>query len=1000
MRDIIETKLNEDGIYRANRNSKNVATYGQSEYDWIQGNSHGALGVLKDGDYINDALINISKEISQNSNQLNYQMRTLENSIDRYWNTRVDYRHIKNNKHREYNNLISDQNSLLNSINEKNYPFGLWRYKDDFYYRASSQSELCIGNAEKISKEISSRYPMNVHIVDDLNNIPNNIKEIKFDTVCISKKSIIVIDGEVIEPNQQYEIFHDRDGRFYRNLIVNTEFLKKRFKNYNKNSSESTKTKVFIQQISTYNDAKFLLNRLGKSFESLESENIIVMVGNKNVSEDIFCNRVFKPMIHPENYITITDDILKEKSIPEILRGKLFIYVTHIPENLELRKKLKELLIQVSINKYFYMENQKVNTYAQIIVTLDKEDHFIKDFAHLSSIFYINSLDDILSDINELNDVSLIGNIEASLMNFAEELCAIGNQSNYDYNYINSYPSGNKRFLGELEEVYEVTNLESETNLPILDPYSDDFEKYFPMGDYHTYITGQTRMGKSTLLIILFLRYIQNTNSNVILFDVHGDLAKKAKMLVKDKSRLLYISNTLDKSYAASINLFKIDDKSEKNISKIANLILGVIKQIKTGETFSGAMEELLLRCIRVLLRKGGGSFHELYRFTNDKRNSDLVDYAKKCGDVLDEEYFQDYFNDTNTKNAIRRRLSTLLNDEDFINMMSGDNKLIDFEKEFNTPGKIIIIDIAKGNMDSYIYYIRFIVEYILILALKRFDTPKDKRVITHLILDEFDNFISAKGNIKTILKEAAKYNLLLTIAHQIISDIKDSTLRDTILTMTGAKVIFRNSNTTLDALNKTLNTKLNDVENLDRSIFYLSVENNDIVKMKNTDRFLDSSEEISNEQWEENGQYQLVHNYREIKPKTASQPTEDEIITIIQQFKEDVKSVLSSQKDIESSCLINIGNNSDKLKEVKSDIRYFDTNKNVLRPRIRQQEISTIFKLAFGLNDLIPNRKFISQLKSENVDDIFNQTDSGTRSAEFTDNGKTQTEQYYYLEW
>jgi esterase/lipase len=217
---------------------------------------------------------------------------------------------------------------------------------------------------------------------------------------------------------------------------------------------------------------------------------------------------------------------------------------------------------------------------------------------------------------------------------------------------------------------------------------------------------------------------------------------------------------------------------------------------------------------------------------------------------------------------------------------------------------------------------------------------------------------------------------------------------------MTGAKVIFRNSNTTLDALNKTLNTKLNDVENLDRSIFYLSVENNDIVKMKNTDRFLDSSEEISNEQWEENGQYQLVHNYREIKPKTASQPTEDEIITIIQQFKEDVKSVLSSQKDIESSCLINIGNNSDKLKEVKSDIRYFDTNKNVLRPRIRQQEISTIFKLAFGLNDLIPNRKFISQLKSENVDDIFNQTDSGTRSAEFTDNGKTQTEQYYYLEW
>ena len=44
--------------------------------------------------------------------------------------------------------------------------------------------------------------------------------------------------------------------------------------------------------------------------------------------------------------------------------------------------------------------------------------------------------------------------------------------------------------------------------------------------------------------------------------------------------------------------IFKIDDKSEKKTYLIANLILGVIKQIKTGETFSGAMEELLLRCI------------------------------------------------------------------------------------------------------------------------------------------------------------------------------------------------------------------------------------------------------------------------------------------------------------------------------------------------------------------------------------------------------------------
>ena len=80
--------------------------------------------------------------------------------------------------------------------------------------------------------------------------------------------------------------------------------------------------------------------------------------------------------------------------------------------------------------------------------------------------------------------------------------------------------------------------------------------------------------------------------------------------------------------------------------------------------------------------------------------------------------------------------------------------------------------------------------------------------------------------------------------------------------------------------------------------------------------------------------------------------------------------------------------------------IIYFDVNKGMTRPRIRQQEISFVFQLAFELNMSISNRKFISQLKSEDESDMFNQTDSGTRSGDFTDNGKTKTEEYYYLEW
>jgi arsenate reductase-like glutaredoxin family protein len=284
--------------------------------------------------------------------------------------------------------------------------------------------------------------------------------------------------------------------------------------------------------------------------------------------------------------------------------------------------------------------------------------------------------------------------------------------------------------------------------------------------------------------------------------------------------------------------------------------------------------------------------------------------------------------------------------------------------------------------------------EYILVLALKRFDTPKEDRTMTHVIIDEFDNFITAGDNIKTILKEAGKYNLFLTLAHQIISDIKDTSLRDTILSMTEMKIVCRNSNKTLDAINKTHNINL-EAENLNKGEQYIVNGNNIVTKSKNSTRFLDATEEISDEQWEEIIQHQFKTYYRPINQNTSSQqPTDDELKQMIQKFKDDFKA-----KNLdESSCLRKLRRLArDKFKEIISDWK--NTNEKTPKGRIRQQEISTIFQLAFGLTEQIPNEKFIDALKNKSANDMFNQTKSGSRLKIFTDNGKTKTELYYYFE-
>ncbi|MDD2697923.1 MAG: DUF87 domain-containing protein [Arcobacteraceae bacterium] len=974
MSNIINTKQNPDGSY-------SQAPYG----------INGDIGALAQyGDNLQNEIENFTNGVIVATNSLNQASRNIENANQRFWNAEFNRQGIVNNETNKYSTLLSSQNNLLQRINFLE--IRLWRYKKEFSFRDNS-GQLITGDKTKIEQELSSRYGVNVCIVNDLNDVLQNKYEIKINTIFIAINSISVVVKEIFIPNSIYEIVQDLNGTCRRNLLAQTRFIKKQ--KYFSNQLDCSSTLFILDNMTESYRSFNLISGWIKNI-GIYDDSILLLVGNEDVLEGIVVNKVIKPLFNTGIFVTITDDMLKNKSFAEITHNKLFLHINQIPTDKENQKKLKELIISIVINKSIQADGCTIPTQAKVIVTLDEPHLFFKDCIDITTVVFIKTMDEILviADLGLSSSVLLYQKIENSLDFFSGELQLTFPDSSVIL-------SQKQRYIELLQEETELINIISDTGLPILDPYSDTFETLLPQGEYHTYITGQTRIGKSFLLVTLFVWYMRNKDCSLILFDVHGDLAKKAKMLVKDKKRLLYISNSSHKKgYSATINLFELSDKSEKNISKMANLILNVIKKVKADEQFSGPMEVALLRSIRVLLRKGNGSFLELYRMMNDRRNSDLIEYARKCGNSLDEEYFTDYFNDTNTKNAIRKRLDTLINDEDFVNLTHGESK-IDFEKEINTPGKIIIIDIAKGDMDSYIYYIRFMMEYILVLALKRFDTPKEDRTMTHVIIDEFDNFLTAGDNIKTILKEAGKYNLFLTLAHQIISDIKDRSLRDTILGMTETKIVCRNSNKTLDAINKTHNINL-EAENLNKGEQYIVNGNNIVTKSKNTTRFLDATEEISSEQWEEIIQHQFKTYYRPINQNTSSQqPTEDDLMQMIQQFKNDVKSVLSSKISIESSSLNNLSKkHSEKFDEIKSDITYFDTNKGIARPRIRQQEISTIFQMVFGLREAISNRKFIALLKSENQDDLFNQTDSGTRLGDFTDNGKTQTEQYYYLTW
>jgi hypothetical protein len=106
--------------------------------------------------------------------------------------------------------------------------------------------------------------------------------------------------------------------------------------------------------------------------------------------------------------------------------------------------------------------------------------------------------------------------------------------------------------------------------------------------------------------------------------------------------------------------------------------------------------------------------------------------------------------------------------------------------------GKILVVNLSKGLIgeDNAGILGAFLVTKIQLAAMSRSDIPdiKDRRPF-YLYVDEFQNF--ATDSFATILSEARKYGLNLTVANQYISQMSE-TVRDAVFGNVGTMISFR----------------------------------------------------------------------------------------------------------------------------------------------------------------------------------------------------------------
>ncbi len=897
----------------------------------------------------------------------------LENSNFRYWDARANFDQIMNNEERRYDYLKNKEQYILQDINRPFPSINLYRYKDKFYFKKSEFGEWQIYTKEELEKEISSRYlNINIQLVNDLNDVLSYKKmEFRVDTTYIAISSIFVVDDEIFDISQREEVFRDYNGSLYRNKFSHTYFLLNRLLNFNLDENYISHARYFIQSMTTIKDLKFLSSRLGKFFKQLNSSNTIILVGNKDVSRDILMQKILKPIFGSQYFITITDEMLGKMSAEEIIKYKLIYHIDHIPQDEKNREKLKEILLSILVYKSIEIDNKLIPIHGQVIFTVDKEDLFFKDFLSSSDVFFIDSIENIMSEMGVSDKVTLYKNLQDSLELFSKELSAIGNLP-FSEKEFDIYNKKFEELLNDIDQE-ELNSLKRFNKQPILDPFDNSFEILIPIHErfMHTYITGQSGSGKSELLKSIVYSDILRNDGVVIVLEPHGDLGKDIARLPIDKNRLKYIDPSLQDGMTPTLNLFDLEDKNEKNIQKVAKVIVSVIKSVNDDEKFSGAMEEMAYYSCCLLLRKGNSDFFEFSTLLNDKKNAELLKLAKNSPDILEREYFEDYFkNSKPTQDAVRRRVSKILKDSVLQNLLNGPSTF-DLEKAMNTQGNVIIFRIQKEEMlESYIYYARFIVGLIQIIALKRANIDEKDRVKTYCHIDEFHNFITP--TIEEILTESRKYKLYLTLAHQSISQIRNIALRDIILSNTNIKLVGKNSNKTLDALNSTLNTKLEDVEKLATGEFYLSVGSNDIIKITNSDSLLDGKEDISDAQWGELKEYQLSKYYRSIDTFNILVVNKEELNQKVDEFIHAIKSMNISYFD-------NVKNDLNLYDEL---IFNFNDESNNALGYISKQDLYLYFNLIYGQNYFSNNKDLLKLLKK---DDFFKQDVNSNK----TSNGK-----------
>ena len=312
----------------------------------------------------------------------------------------------------------------------------------------------------------------------------------------------------------------------------------------------------------------------------------------------------------------------------------------------------------------------------------------------------------------------------------------------------------------------------------------------------HIYVIGKTGMGKSTLLENMVFSDI-HAGKGVGVIDPHGDLIEAILQFIpKNRSNDVVLFDPADKDYPVSFNMLECPNPDQRTL--VASGLMSVFMKM-WPDAFSGRMEYILRNSILALLEYEGSSMLGIMRlFADDAYRAKVVE---KVTNSSVKSFWQDEYESWSDKYrteaiaAIQNKVGQLLTTPLIRNIVGQVKSTIDIRHAMDS-GKIVLVNLSKGRLgeDTSAFLGSMLVTKFQIDAMSRADIPEKDRRDFFLYVDEFQNF--ATESFATILSEARKYRLSLTMANQYVSqlllDDKSTVLRDAVFGNVGSLCSFQ----------------------------------------------------------------------------------------------------------------------------------------------------------------------------------------------------------------